>query len=293
MASLPGGQVRIEAPARRAGDHDVTVRLIGRDSTSAPATYRGGAFSAVLPVPAPGPGGELRLIVQGAGPGGSTGGASRTLYRAESQGGAQVLRSAEAEWRLPAGGSFESVTILWELERSSSADELRPAGAGVVLHPAMMPLANPATLRLHADGGPAGRVHLYRYGSDGWEFIRSTVDSEGWVSGESRRLGRFQLFADTTAPHVTKGPEVFAPPPGPYPRWAVEAAVADPGSGIDARGSYFVIDGARVATEWDPEADRLRWRPLQRPTPGSHTVEIVIADRAGNVRRQTASFTVR
>jgi hypothetical protein len=72
----------------------------------------------------------------------------------------------------------------------------------------------------------------------------------------------------------------------------LEARITEEGSGVDARGSAFVVDGRRVPSEWDAVENTLRWRPLRRPASGRHELEIVVADRAGNVRRRHAGFVL-
>jgi hypothetical protein len=63
-------------------------------------------------------------------------------------------------------------------------------------------------------------------------------------------------------------------------------------SGLDPRASWLEVDGARVPTEWDPEAGRLRWRPVAPLAPGAHDAVIVASDRAGNEARLPARFRV-
>jgi hypothetical protein len=90
--------------------------------------------------------------------------------------------------------------------------------------------------------------------------------------------------------------ELHAPPrhaaPGPYNRWAVEATLVEHGSGIDSRACYFVVDGKKVAAEWDPEADALRWRPLAAPKAGTHKYDVVAGDRAGNTAIRSGTFVL-
>jgi hypothetical protein len=79
---------------------------------------------------------------------------------------------------------------------------------------------------------------------------------------------------------------------GPYNRWAVEAGVTEKGSGVAARASYMVVDGRKVAAEWDPEADALRWRPLKRPASGAHKYDVIVEDRAGNQSVRSGTFVL-
>ena len=112
------------------------------------------------------------------------------------------------------------------------------------------------------------------------------------VTAETGRLGTFALFRDTTAPRVALQRAPKSAATKPYSRWALEAAVTEEGSGVDARGSWLEVDGARVPTEWDPEAGRLRWRPARPPRRGAHQVLVVAADRAGNVAKTRGASRV-
>ena len=70
------------------------------------------------------------------------------------------------------------------------------------------------------------------------------------------------------------------------------ARLTELGSGIDARATRFEVDGRPVPSEWDAEARVLRWRPRTPPDRGSHRYVVVATDRAANVRRLAARFTV-
>lgn len=111
------------------------------------------------------------------------------------------------------------------------------------------------------------------------------------MSADSWRLGRFALFRDLVGPRTTVVKPAEPPSrPGPYSRWSVEATVVEQGSGIDAKSSWMEVDGRRVATEWDPEAGRLRWRPDQPPKRGKHKLLVVATDRSGNETRTRGAF---
>jgi hypothetical protein len=112
------------------------------------------------------------------------------------------------------------------------------------------------------------------------------------VSGDARALGRFALFDDTRGPRVTplRAPRHAAATP--YSHWALEARLDDAGSGIDPRTSHFVVGGRSRPSEWDGSVGLLRWRPLRRPSKGTHRYEVVAVDRAGNVTRRGATFVI-
>lgn len=197
---------------------------------------------------------------------------------------------------VPAGVPYEGKVVgaIEAWERSPRTAELLPVGGTFALRPYVTPLRAPA--RVAIDAGPGAnrdRLGLYRDSGDGWEWLGADLDSTGHrVTGESKHFGRFALFRDVKAPRIK-----LAKPPrhavaGPYSRWALEAALDEHGSGVAARASYMVVDGARVPAEWDAEKDTLRWRPLRPPQRGAHRVEVVAADHAGNVSRTRGRFVL-
>jgi len=194
--------------------------------------------------------------------------------------------------RIPAGAVFEGAVVFAYAGSTSREGGLTPLGDSWDVEPATLPLRLPVTLRLGLPTGESPEhVGLYRRGSGGWQWVGTSFDSVGRVmGGEARDLGRFALFRDAAAPRVVVLKPAPPSPGGPYSRWALEASVAEEGSGIDARASWFEVDGVRVATEWDPEARRLRWRPVRPASRGLHRVQVVATDRAGNTTRVRGTF---
>jgi hypothetical protein len=197
------------------------------------------------------------------------------------------------EWDAPS--PFDGAAVWSRPFTLGPAPELIPVRSLTWIGPATTPLTKSFALHVWNQGvTDTAHVGLYRRTSDEWDYVRMTrrADGRGW-DAESSRLGDFALFADTLAPRITpRTPSRKIPAGAAYPRWAVEAGIAEGGSGLDARESYFRIDGARVPTEWDPEASALRWRPLQRPKKGTHQLTIVATDRAGNARIRSTSFVL-
>jgi hypothetical protein len=161
------------------------------------------------------------------------------------------------------------------------------------LTPEDVPLRDPWTVAMTAHSGTSVRgVGLYRRSRGGWSWIGADRDSTGAWSGRTRRLGAFALFRDERAPRITIVSPRRPSPGGPYSRWALEAQIDEQGSGVDGERSQMIIDGRPVPTEWDPEARRLRWRPLRSPGRGAHTVQVRAVDTAGNAAEASRRFTV-
>jgi hypothetical protein len=179
------------------------------------------------------------------------------------------------------------------LHRVARSGELSGASDVLSMHPVLEPLHSPFRLSVRVAGTPDPRLGLYRDSGGGWEWIGAAYDSATRrVSAETRRFGRFALFRDAEAPRIELRAPPRAPPAGAYPAWALEARIVEQGSGVAARESYFLVDGHRVPSEWDAVLETLRWLPLRPPASGRHECEIVVADRAGNLRRRHGSFVL-
>ena len=211
-------------------------------------------------------------------------------------------------WSVSPGTLFETSRLsATELGRPEAPDELKVRSHVFALGPALTPLRRPLRVGIEAaglrrrpagggaraTGGESAATTLYRDTGDGWESLGADLEwREGWIGAETRALGRFALFRDAAAPRIRLLPPSRVAGVGPAVRWALEARITEEGSGVDARASYFVVDGRRVPSEWDAVANTLRWRPLRRPASGRHELEVVVADRARNVRRRHASFVL-
>ncbi len=231
------------------------------------------------------------------------------------EGGAPVRSAVPAEARLTAeGGSagrmvvaglgrievpkeavFERTQLsLTRVPRAKSAGDLSAVGIGVRVLPADTPLRGSVEVALVLPRGVAPkRIGLYRDVGEGWDLVGDRFDAATrTIGGGTRHLGRFALFRDTRAPIVKLQVPARQPPAGPYPRWSLEAKLGDGGSGIDARATYFVVDGRRVPSEWDGVVSTLRWRPMRAPKRGHHKVTVIAVDGAGNVRKAHGAFVV-
>jgi hypothetical protein len=195
-----------------------------------------------------------------------------------------------ASWNAPMSSRFDSslvVALLWE-GPLAPVGELFNGMKRFYLGPESEPLRG--SVRLSSSDRTDEHTGWYRLGSDGWEWLGGKEERTEWVA-ETRRLGWFALFSDTTAPRIG-APVSAGSRGGPYPRWAIEASLEERGSGVDARASWTEWDGKREPSEWDPEAGVLRWRPAARPPAGAHRIEVVASDKAGNVRRRTATLVL-
>jgi hypothetical protein len=195
---------------------------------------------------------------------------------------------------IPAGATFErQAVMLYAAGGAPAAEELQPLGLSVIAGPPDTPLRSAIHLSLGWTGKNPRHLGLYRQGDDGWEWVGAKIDSASRrVTADLRRLGRFALFHDETAPRLALRSPPRRAPRTEYPTWGIEATVTENGSGMDARASRLEIDGQPMPTEWDAEEHILRWRPARAPAKGTHRVEAIAVDRAGNVGRAAGAFVL-
>jgi len=292
FASLPGGRVRWSLPAGLAPQGvDLQIGATGQRATRA-----GDLWCATFPYPGLRLGRAVRVPLAmraSSGPHPDSGG----MVTGAGLDAADSLELSLDGNRLlvPAGALFEE-GFLFAVRGGAgpSARGLERLSGAWRVEPSTMPLRRPARVTLAAPAGARlDRVGVCRLDGDGWSWVGAQRDSvRRAVTAETRRLGTFALFRDTTSPRIVLGRPPSRAATKPYSRWALEAAVTEEGSGVDARASWFEVDGARVPTEWDPEAGRLRWRPAHPPRRGTHRVLLVAADHAGNAVRTNGSFRV-
>ncbi len=294
LSVLPNHYLRVRCAGIPEGVRDVVVGWNTIDARARAASRRGGAWSVVLPWGAD-LAGDGSFIARGIDATGRAWEARGPAITVSSGGGDSVSASA-LRWRIERGAAFDGAIIARD---TSSATPATPAELDVVrrlgqLAPATLPLRRAIALDIGRPAVGGEHVGLYRHDGERWNWVAFEDDAaHGRLKATTRSLGWFALLSDTLAPRITLRAAPAVPRTEVYPRWAIEAALAEGGSGVDARASYFIVDGTRVAAEWDSEADVLRWRPHARPALGAHRYSVVATDRAGNSRIRSGSFTIK
>jgi len=227
--------------------------------------------------------------------------------------------SAPAAAYFSAGASWDSIAAE-SLGTSVAAGELQPAGRAMRLSPGWFPLRKPILVRASVPAAhPDRQLGLYVRNGGDWELLDTEPDAAtraevsgaraptlarwlarseaewsrpSWIAHPAH-LGEFAFFEDRVAPRIA----LIRPPhhrgdPTPYSRWALEARIAEEGSGVNARASGFIVDGKKRPTEWDAVDRKLRWKPRVAPAAGTHHYLVIAVDKAGNERRATATFVI-
>lgn len=294
LVSLPGGRLRVTDRGAPAGSEQVRV-MLGGGAQVFPASAGSRGFTAVVPFAADRGASPRRetIGIEGVAAGKRWLVATSLLAARIDPDEARELIAGAWRVRVPKGAPFESGVLFVRDGEPIPSGELGGGNASYVVGPERTPLREPVVVSLEWQGGALPRgVGLYRESDGDWDWMGASYDSATRrFSAESRRLGRFALLQDVQPPQVSLRPTPRKAQTRPYSRWAIEASVVERGSGLDARGSYFEVDGRRVATEWDGEERILRWRPARRPVAGSHRLLIVTRDKAGN--RGEASLRFR
>jgi hypothetical protein len=200
---------------------------------------------------------------------------------------------------VPAGARFYPGPLA---ARTSPAADLpagmAPVGAAVEVLPVGEALNERAVLSfdLGAATPDARDLGIFRFDevTQVWSFEGDALEDGGRaISLPFRRHGRFALLRDAAAPVVVAvRPRPDARQVGRRPE--ILAQIDEIGKGLGPDGVSFVLDGAALESEFDP--DRRTARPFEAPSlsPGWHHLKVVATDRAGNVSAPVDSrFEVR
>jgi len=200
---------------------------------------------------------------------------------------------------VPAGGRFfTGPLVVQTLPRGELPEGLRLERDPISIAPDGECLNARATLSFTTDPGESRVQTLGIYRQDDpsgrWSFEGGEFDAaSGGVAIGFRRYGRFALLRDEAAPVIRSvRPGAGGSATGRRPE--IVASVEDLGKGLDHDGVTFLLDGAPLESEYDP--DRGTARPFETPTlaPGRHHLRVQATDRAGNVSAPVEiDFTAR
>ncbi len=208
-------------------------------------------------------------------------GASGLFLAGEGAGAVTLAPGLRLAWGAQA--FYEPAALLATAEPARADSNLGAAlPTRVRLEPVDLALARPLEVTWNPPefaGRAARGVGLFRRTGTRWSFLAGRDSSGAW-SATTRRLGAFALLADTTAPEIVP-PSAYAPRVGSVPP-ALAFGLTDRGSGLVAAEQRMLLDGRRVPAEYDPDADRLVWRPRVPLAAGAHEVVVEAVDALGN-----------
>ncbi len=133
---------------------------------------------------------------------------------------------------------------------------------------------------------------IYSIGEKGAHFLSNRREN-GKLTAWTRSTGPFTVLQDTVPPEIIS----IQPRPGSQidkrtPR--IMVSFKDTLSGIYGEDNYLIsLDHSRLIVEYDPDHD-IGFHQIQEPlSPGSHLLDILIRDKAGNVTEKQTQFTIR
>lgn len=287
LALLPGAFWRVTYRGASAGSRGVRINDV-------PATTNGNDWTALVSSGAA-RGTTVRWTAAGRDGKGATWRDESAVLQLANE-----ARQDAVTWSIGDDAFFEPGVVATESRTEDmprSLSELIPVdGFRLRFHPSELPLRKTASVSralpaaVRSSPIPTEKVGLCRTTGDGWDWLGRANRGDTKIDVETRMLGTFALFADTTAPRVRLLRPARHAQTAPYSRWQLHARITELGSGVDTRATRFEIDGRPVASEWDAEEGLLRWRPPRKPASGSHRAVVVATDRAGNVRRFAGNF---
>jgi hypothetical protein len=125
-----------------------------------------------------------------------------------------------------------------------------------------------------------------------WFYLGGELDGD-LLRGEIGGLGPFAILADTTRPEL----RLLSPRDGSVltnGRPRIQFELDDNATGISEETQIVLrLNGSRIVAQYDPQRDRLSWRPREPLEPGEYWLVLEVTDLAGNTGRISSRFTVQ
>ena len=141
-------------------------------------------------------------------------------------------------------------------------------------------------------GEEAKRLGVYTRSGPGeaWSYLGGTWTGSALVAiGDA--LGEWLVLEDRTEPWVyALYPAAGERRTGPLAN--LRASVREDGSGLAASGVEIELDGLRLPAAWNPVSRTVVATPLVPIAEGQHQWEVRVRDRAGNLARRVAAFSI-
>jgi hypothetical protein len=160
---------------------------------------------------------------------------------------------------------------------------------GYTVHPTETVLAKPVFVRFKSqNASSANKLGLFFSDGGGYGLLQSEVEEDAYDARIGRYLGSFALLRDEIPPTIShlrataRGGKV-----------AIAFRLTDNLSGIDSERFTVLLNEEFLPVEYDPETKRVSYEGTHRLRKGRHTLRIAIADRMGNERRLSKTFTAQ
>ena len=113
------------------------------------------------------------------------------------------------------------------------------------------------------------------------------------ISAKINNFSNYVLLKDTIPPTIKK---IF-PADGKYYKNSsikvIRAAIDDSLSRLNGeKGIIVKLNGEKVIAEWHPIFKTIKYKPEERLAKGSHTLQISVEDKAGNINSKTIKFHI-
>jgi len=136
------------------------------------------------------------------------------------------------------------------------------------------------------------KLGIYQLSSKGEIDFVGNKWKRGKLTAWTENLGKFVVLRDTVPPDIF----FIRPVPGARIRNQTPRVVAgfkDSLSGIYGEDNYIILlDSTRLIVEYDPEKN-IAFCQIEEPlSAGTHTLEVIVSDRAGNTARRKSLFYV-
>jgi len=213
-------------------------------------------------------------------------------------GEAQVIHLLEGDVSLhvAAGSAFEIIypqATRLPPDASTSAESppgLHPVGVACRIGPADVAFDERVRISMRVEG-PTERIGIYA--DDGrCVLLGADEGDEGRLSARIRAFGRFALMKDNMPPKISG----LHPETGSVGEADItfSAEVTDTWAGIGREEDVVIeLDGVRLVSEYDPEAERVTASPDQSLEAGAHHLVLTLRDAAGNETVASTDFISR
>jgi hypothetical protein len=156
-------------------------------------------------------------------------------------------------------------------------NELAPAGV-VLRQDAQVSASVPGVVL--PQGALPGQLGLYVWNGSRWSWSGASADGQT-VTGRLRNLGPLALGLDQTPPalaalSVSDGQQLESARP------VITGQVTDAGAGVGREGITVLLDDEATPFDFKEESGEVSFQPAKALRPGSHTLALVVKDRAGN-----------